>query len=58
MIAEIFSHLGQYNKIREQLLFLNDSGDIMALDVVATYMGNLKKIYADLFKNLGEVGYI
>jgi len=57
MIAEIFSHLGQYNKIREQLLFLNDSGDVMALDVVATYMGNLKKIYADLFKNLGEIDW-
>jgi len=55
MLAEMFESLEVFNKMYEQLTEQAEAAEIETIDVLATYIGKMKKIYKNLFENLGEV---
>ena len=54
-MSDLFDLVELYYKVVRQLDEQNAAVEVQALDFMASYMGRLKKIYADLFGNLGEV---
>ena len=55
MMVEMFDFMEDFYKVVDQVMKQNEALDVEGLDIMTTYMGKLKQIYADLFENLGEV---
>ena len=54
-MVEMFDFMEDFYKVVDQVMKQNEALDVEGLDIMTTYMGKLKQIYADLFENLGEV---